>query len=284
MTKTITGTEIATKIYKDLALSIDKLADDGITPCLALIVVGSDPVINASASIKEKTANQIGIETRVVRLSEYITQKELLDEIRLLNADNGIDGISIQLPLPEKLDISAAYGTIAPEKDADGCHPQNIGKLFTGDACTQACIAKSAVLLLKQLQVRLDGANVVIAGRSNMVGKPLAALLLNENATVTVCHNRTRDLKAKCLEADILITAAGIGNLIKQDMVKPGAVVVDAALGFDAENRPQGDVADPQVEKIAAVFIDNALDIAPLSIAILLENTVEAAKRNGQLG
>lgn len=289
MTNLIDGRAIAEQIHSETALRVAILKDRGVQPHLIFVRVGDDPASKVYVGMKEKTAARLGVlsETRV--LPENTTEGELLALIKKLNADPGVHGILVQAPLPRHISETKIYSTVAPQKDVDGFHPENVGKLMLGDTsgflpCTPAGVHE----LLIRSGVKMDGAEVVVLGRGNIVGKPMAAMLIqkdkNANATVTICHSRTRDIAAHCRRADILIAALGSPEFIKADMVKRGAVVIDVGVNripdANAKNgsRLVGDVDFIAVQKIAGKITPNPGGVGPMTIAMLMQNTVRAAE------
>ena len=285
----IDGRAIAEQIHVETAQRVAVLKSRGVQPGLIFVRVGEDPASKVYVGMKEKKSAQLGIvsETRV--LAESTSENDLLKLIAQLNADKSIHGILVQAPLPRHISESKIYAAVSPEKDVDGFHPVNVGKLMLGDTsgfrpCTPAGVHE----LLIRSQVKIDGAEVVVLGRGNIVGKPMAAILMQKakhaNATVTVCHSQTRDIAAHCRRADILIAALGSAEFVKAEMVKPGAVVIDVGVNRIADasaksgSRLVGDVDFKNVQPIAGKITPNPGGVGPMTIAILLQNTARAAE------
>lgn len=278
----IDGRAISAQILSELAARVSALKQRGVQPGLAFVRVGEDPASKVYVGRKEKACAELGIfsETRV--LAENAGEAELLVLIGELNSDPRMHGILVQAPLPKQIRESVVYSAVLPEKDVDGFHPVNVGKLMLGDASGfQPCTPAGIIELLKRSNVTTAGAEAVILGRGNIVGKPMAAMLCqkgkNTNATVTICHSGTRDIKAHCRRADILIAAIGVAEFVKADMVKPGAVVMDVGVNR-VEGKLAGDVDFKNVQPIAAKITPNPGGVGPMTIAMLMSNTVRAAE------
>jgi methylenetetrahydrofolate dehydrogenase (NADP+)/methenyltetrahydrofolate cyclohydrolase len=287
----ISGKEIAASIRKDLSKRVMGLRESGITPGLAVVLVGDNPASKAYVGMKDKAATEIGIYSRQITLSNNINEDELLGVISGLNSDPDIHGILVQLPLPVQIDEPKILMAIDPDKDVDGFHPINVGLLATGDTDVLApCTPQGVIEMLMRNGHDPAGKHVVIVGRSNIVGRPLASLLLRKtlggNATVTVAHSHTSDLSDITQKADILVVAIGIPEFIKRDMVKPGAVVIDVGINRveDAKNergyRLTGDVHFDEVKEVASAISPVPGGMGPMTIAMLLSNTVDAAIRS----
>ncbi|MDB6112039.1 MAG: Bifunctional protein FolD [Pedosphaera sp.] len=285
----IDGRAIAGQIQDEVAQRAAALADRGLQPGLAFVRVGEDPASKVYVGMKEKACAQLGIfsETRV--LAPSTTEAELLALLTQLNADTRIHGILVQAPLPKHIREAVVYATVSPQKDVDGFHPMNVGKLMLGDPsgflpCTPAGVHE----LLMRSQVQIEGAEAVILGRGNIVGKPMAAILCQKgrhaNATVTICHSQTRDIKAHCRRADILIAAMGVAKFVTADMVKPGATVIDVGVNRVTDptaksgSRLVGDVDFEGVQPIAGRITPNPGGVGPMTIAMLMQNTIRAAE------
>ncbi|VBB06269.1 tetrahydrofolate dehydrogenase/cyclohydrolase [Lucifera butyrica] len=249
----------------------------GITPGLAVIIVGDNPASQVYVNRKHKACGETGIHSVVIRLAEQTTQNELLQKIEELNRDGSIHGILVQLPLPAHIDEMVILQAISPAKDVDGFHPFNMGSLAAGRELLVPCTPAGIVRLLEMAGIDLEGKRAVIIGRSNIVGKPMALLLLSRNATVTVCHSRTRELAAIAREADILIAAVGKPGFVKPEMVKPGAVVIDVGINR-VEGKLAGDVDFPAVREVAGAITPVPGGVGPLTISMLLANTVKAVR------
>ena len=285
----IDGRAIAKQIQDELAPRISALKSRGVQPGLAFVRVGEDPPSKVYVGRKEKTSAQLGIASETHVLPETASEAELLALLARLNADTRIHGILVQAPLPPHIRATVVYSTVLPQKDVDGFHPVNVGKLMLGvptgfRPCTPAGICE----LLVRSQVKTEGAEVVVLGRGNIVGKPMAAMLCQKakgaNATVTICHSATRDIKAHCRRADILIAAMGVPEFVKADMVKPGAVVVDVGVNRIPDPKAQGgsrlvgDVDFANVQPVAGKITPNPGGVGPMTIAMLMQNTVRAAE------
>ncbi|MEI7730105.1 MAG: tetrahydrofolate dehydrogenase/cyclohydrolase catalytic domain-containing protein [Verrucomicrobiota bacterium] len=285
----IDGRAIAEQIHVETAQRVAALKARGIQPGLVFVRVGEDPASKVYVGMKEKTSARLGISSTTHVLPATTPEAELLALIHKLNADPAVHGILVQAPLPDQIRQEIVYATVAPDKDVDGFHPFNVGKLMLGDAtgfrpCTPAGVQE----LLIRSGVKTEGAEAVILGRGEIVGKPMAAILCQKakhaNATVTICHSRTRDIRAHCLRADILIAAIGVAHFVKADMVKPGAVVVDVGVNRIADpaakggSRLVGDVVFADIQPIAGKITPNPGGVGPMTIAILMQNTVRAAE------
>src|SRR5271170_6245051 len=279
----IDGRAIAGQILCEQAGRVAGLKKRGVTPGLAFVRVGEDAASKVYVGRKEKACAELGIFSETYVLTETASESELLALIAKLNSDKRLHGILIQAPLPKHISESKIYSAVLPSKDVDGFHPINVGKLMLGDASGfRPCTPAGIVELLARSNVKTDGAEVVILGRGNIVGKPLAAMLCQKgrhaNATVTICHSATRDIKAHCKRADILIAAIGVAEFVKADMVKAGAVVIDVGVNRVA-GKLVGDVDFAAVQKVAGKITPNPGGVGPMTIAMLMGNTVEAARR-----
>ena len=285
----IDGRAIAAQILAELAARIGSLKSRGIQPGLAFVRVGEDPASKVYVGRKEKTSKEIGIHSEVHILPESTSEKDLLALLSKLNSDSRLHGILVQAPLPRHIRQEIIYASVLPTKDVDGFHPVNVGKLMLGDATGfQPCTPAGVCELLVRSKVKTDGAEVVILGRGNIVGKPMAAMLCqkgrNANATVTICHSATRDIKAHCRRADIIVAAMGVAEFLKADMVKPGAVVMDVGVNRVADSgsasgtKLVGDVAFAEVQPVAGLITPNPGGVGPMTIAMLMQNTVRAAE------
>ncbi len=258
---------------------VSALKEKGVTPGLAVILVGEDAASQIYVRNKEKGCEQVGMRSVTLRLPEDTDQATLENHIRALNADAGIHGILVQLPLPRHLDEAAALAVITPEKDVDGFHIQNAGKLLNGLPGVIACTPKGAMEMIRRTGINLSGKEAVVVGRSNIVGKPMAMLLLQANCTVTLCHSRTADLAAHTRRADVLVAAVGKAGFITADMVKPGAVVIDVGINRLENGKVVGDVDFDAVKDVAGFITPVPGGVGRMTITMLLENTVEAAER-----
>lgn len=278
MAKIIDGKELARKIREDLKEEVAKLKNDGIFPKLAVIMVGDDKASKTYVKNKSKACEEIGIAFEEFILDENTTMEELLGLIDKLNNRDDINGILLQSPIPKNLDIIKAFDAIDYRKDVDGFNPVNVGKLSIGEDCFISCTPLGIVRMLEEYKIDVEGKNVVIVGRSNIVGKPLIQCMLRKNGTVTVCHSRTKNLKEITSKADILIAALGKAKFITADMVKNDAVVIDVGINRDENGKLVGDVDFENVEKKALYITPVPGGVGPMTIAMLMENTVKAAK------
>ncbi|MBQ7656969.1 MAG: bifunctional methylenetetrahydrofolate dehydrogenase/methenyltetrahydrofolate cyclohydrolase FolD [Clostridia bacterium] len=272
------GKALSEQRMGELKARVDALKEKGKTVGLAVILVGENPACQVYVRIKGKACEALGIRGDTILLPEQTTQEELEALIEKLNRDENTDGILVQLPLPKHLDEAKALRLIAPEKDVDGFHIENAGKLFTGQEGVVACTPKGILAMLKAWNVPLSGKEAVVIGRSNIVGKPVAMLLLNENCTVTLCHSRTADLAAHTRRADILVAAVGKPRFVTADMVKPGAAVVDVGINR-VDGKVVGDVDFESVEKVAGYISPVPGGVGKMTICMLMENVIEAAER-----
>ncbi len=290
MDNLLDGRRISAELNTATALQAARLKQNGIRPKLVFVRVGEDPASQVYVGMKEKTATKLGIESETIALPETTPESELIERLQNCNQNPQIHGILVQAPLPKPIRETAVFASISPQKDVDGFHPQNTGKLWLGDPtgfipCTPAGIHE----LLRQSSIKIPGSHAVILGRGNIVGKPMAALLIQKapdaNATVTLCHSFTPEIARRCREADILIAAMGAPRFVKKDMVKPGAVVID--VGVNRISDPQaksgerlvGDVAFEEVQPIAGKITPNPGGVGPMTLAMLMRNTVAAAAR-----
>lgn len=279
MAAIIDGKRISTEIKDELKEKVAKLKEQGITGALAVIQVGTDLASCVYVRNKKRACEYIGIESLSYELPEETTEKELLDLIAKLNKDDHVKGILVQLPLPSHIDENAVIKNITPSKDVDGFHPENVGALFIGQPGYVSCTPAGVIQLLKRSGISMEGKNCVIMGRSNIVGKPMAALMLRENATVTVTHSRTKNLREICKQADILIVAIGKKELVDASYVKEGAVVIDVGMHRDENNKLCGDVKYAEVEPIASAITPVPGGVGPMTIAMLMNNCVESMER-----
>ncbi|MGW8312908.1 MAG: bifunctional methylenetetrahydrofolate dehydrogenase/methenyltetrahydrofolate cyclohydrolase FolD [Desulfuromonadales bacterium] len=279
MDKIIDGKAIAAEIRAEIAADVRALKDQGITPGLAVVLVGDDPASRVYVSMKEKACEQAGIFSDEHKLPAETSESQLLALIDELNNDRRIDGILVQLPLPDHIDESKVLEAISPTKDADGFHPYNVGRLVTGNPLYQPCTPYGVMKMLERTGVDLKGKEVVVVGRSNIVGKPVALMCLSKHATVTLCHSRTRDLPAKVAQADVLIAAVGRPEMIKGSWIKEGAVVIDVGVNRVGEKKLVGDVEFATARERASAITPVPGGVGPMTITMLLYNTVEGAKR-----
>ncbi|HER4089988.1 TPA: bifunctional methylenetetrahydrofolate dehydrogenase/methenyltetrahydrofolate cyclohydrolase, partial [Streptococcus pyogenes] len=281
MTELIDGKALAQKMQQELAAKVNNLKQKkGIVPGLAVILVGDDPASQVYVRNKERAALTVGFKSETVRLSEFICQEELIAVIERYNADNTIHGILVQLPLPNHINDKKIILAIDPKKDVDGFHPMNTGHLWSGRPLMVPCTPSGIMELLREYNVNLEGKHAVIIGRSNIVGKPMAQLLLDKNATVTLTHSRTRQLEEVCRCADVLIVAIGQGHFITKQYIKDGAIVIDVGMNRDDNGKLIGDVAFDEVAEVAAKITPVPGGVGPMTIAMLLEQTYQSALRS----
>lgn len=271
------GKATAAAVRESVRLRAAKLRERGVAPCLAVVLVGEDPASCVYVRNKERACAEVGIESRMVRLPESTPQAALLAEIRKLNVDPAVHAILVQLPLPKGLDETAVLEEISPEKDADGFHPMNVGRLAQGQKGILPCTPAGILTLLDAYRISCAGKHCVVVGRSHIVGRPMARLLLDRDATVTVCHSRTPDLARFTREADLLIAAVGKPGVICRDMVKPGAVVVDVGINR-VNGKLCGDVEEA-VDEVASYRTPVPGGVGPMTVAQLMKNTVEIAEK-----
>ena len=276
MAKILSGKEMSEQLIQEQAVRVAQLHEQGIFPGLAVVLVGEDPASQIYVRNKGIACEKIGIHSQTIRLEEDCSQEELLDTIQKLNNDPKISGILVQLPLPKHLNEEEVLSTILPEKDVDGFHLMNVGKLSTGQTGVVPCTPKGVLYMLKQAGIDLKGKEAVIIGRSNIVGKPAATLLLNEHCTVTICHSRTQNLAEHTRRADILVAAIGKPNFVTADIAKPGAVGIDVGINR-LDGKVVGDVAYEVVEKVAGWITPVPGGVGKMTISMLMENTLEAA-------
>lgn len=278
MAQIIDGRRVAAGVRAEAGMYVAQLAEEDISVGLAVVLVGDDPASKVYVANKQRDCESCGIKTFDHFLPEQTSQSELNSLIDSLNANPEVNGILVQLPLPAHLNEEEVIARIAPEKDVDGFHPQNLGKLLRGLDTLQACTPSGVMRLFRDYDIELEGKRAVIIGRSNIVGKPMAVMLLNANATVTVCHSRTQNLKEICKEADVLVSAIGRAKLIDRSYVKPGAVVVDVGMNRDENGKLCGDVDFDDVQEVASAITPVPGGVGPMTRAMLMLNTVQAAK------
>lgn len=276
----ISGKELAQEKRIEMKQQVDTLKQKGVTPGLAVILVGEDPASQSYVRAKEKACKETGIHSEIDIVSTTITETELLQKIETLNKADHIHGILVQLPLPDHISEKKVIETIDPDKDVDGFHPINIGRMMTGQEGFLPCTPFGIVEMIKSKNIEIEGKHVVIVGRSNIVGKPVGQLLLNENATVTYCHSRTKNMKEFTRSADILVVAVGKPHFISKEDVKEGAVVIDVGVNRNDEGKLIGDVKFDQVKEVASYITPVPGGVGPMTITMLLNNTVLSAKRN----
>jgi methylenetetrahydrofolate dehydrogenase (NADP+) / methenyltetrahydrofolate cyclohydrolase len=285
MATVIDGNRIAREIRAEIKAQATELKENNsVIPGLAVILVGEDPASKIYVGRKEKAAKEAGFLSREYRLPPDTPEDRIREIVIGLNADPEIHGILVQLPLPKHINPDVVIETIDPRKDVDGFHPFNIGGLFTGRPGHRACTPLGIVELLDRSGIAIEGKEAVIVGRSNIVGKPLALMLLNRHATVTICHTRTRDLPSVTTRADILVAAAGKAEMVRGDMVRQGAVVIDVGINRGPDGKLVGDVAFPEAADKASFITPVPGGVGPMTIAMLLRNTLEAARMAGSRG
>lgn len=279
MAKIIDGKEISAQIRAEISEKVKEYNKrTGKLPGLAVVIVGENPASQVYVRNKKKACEQVGFNSWVYELSENTTQDELNSLIDKLNEDSAVHGILVQLPLPKHLDEEQVILRIKPEKDVDAFHPYNVGRITIGNPKFLPCTPAGIMELLHRSNIEISGKECVVIGRSNIVGKPMALLLLSENGTVTVCHSKTRDLKEVCRRADILVVAIGKADFITADMVKEGAVVIDVGMNRNAEGKLTGDVDFASVSEIASYITPVPGGVGPMTITMLLQNTLRAAE------
>lgn len=274
----IDGKKIAEAFRLEIARDIKSLAAKGVTPGLAAVLVGDNPASQVYVRNKKKTAHELGMYSELHELDKNTTEESLLKKVDELNRDPKIHGILVQLPLPKHLDEKKIINAVSPDKDVDGLHPISAGKLLTGQPGLVPCTPFGVMKLLEYMNVELKGAHAVVLGRSNLVGKPVALMLLQKDATVTMCHSRTRDLASITSQADILIAAVGKARMVTADMIKPGAVVIDVGINRLPDGKLAGDVDYDSVISKAGMVTPVPGGVGPMTIAMLMANTVTAAK------
>ncbi|HHY09786.1 MAG TPA: bifunctional methylenetetrahydrofolate dehydrogenase/methenyltetrahydrofolate cyclohydrolase FolD [Firmicutes bacterium] len=275
----IDGKQVAAEIRAELAKKVAELTKQGRQPGLAVVLVGDDPASAVYVRMKKRACEEIGVHSVVHRLPQDTTQEDLLKLIDELNEDPKIHGMLVQLPLPEGLDETEVINRISPAKDVDGFHPINVGNLWIGEESFVPCTPAGVLELVNRTGVEISGKKVVVLGRSNIVGKPVASLFLRENATVTICHSRTQNLAAECAQADILIVAVGRPEMVKKDWIKKGAVVIDVGINR-VDGKLVGDVDYDGAVEIAGAITPVPGGVGPMTIAMLLKATVESAARS----
>ena len=280
MSKLIDGKAVSLEIKENLKERIENIRIAGQRiPCLAVIIVGDNPASRSYVRGKIKAAEFTGMDSRLIELPEDVSEEVLMQTIEKLNADSGVDGILVQLPLPRHINEDRVLDAILPAKDVDGFHPVNVANLWLGRPCFVPCTPQGIIRLIESTGERIEGKRAVVVGRSNIVGKPVAKLLLDRNATVTIAHSRTPDLKALTLQADILVAAVGRPGVITGDMVKPGAIVIDVGINRTADGHLTGDVDFASASEVAGWITPVPGGVGPMTIAMLMENTYAAYKK-----
>lgn len=283
MYRIISGKEVSLAVKQRVAQEVTELKRKGIEPCLAVILVGEDPASKVYVNNKKKACEFCGIRSLEYLFSKDTKQEELMALVEKLNNDDSVNGILCQLPLPKQLDEQQIINAIRPEKDVDAFHPENTGHIMTGDFSFLPCTPAGIMEMLKYENISLDGKNCVIIGRSNIVGKPMAMLMLKENATVTICHSHTKNLKEIVLNADVIVAAVGRPNFVTADMVKENAVIIDVGINRTSEGKLCGDVDFDNCKEKASYITPVPGGVGPMTIATLMQNTITATKlQNGK--
>ena len=276
----IDGKKAAAELREELKQEVAELKTKyNKVPGLTVILIGDMAPSQIYVRNKEKSANEVGLKSEVIKYPDTVEEKTVLEKIEELNNDESVSGILVQLPLPKHIDKQKVIETITPAKDVDGFHPMNVGNLSSGYESSVPCTPLGCYLMIKKIEPNLSGKKAVVVGRSNLNGKPMTQLLLKENCTVTITHSRTKDLKAECLEADIIVAAVGIPELVRGDWVKKDAIVIDVGIN-KTENGLVGDVAFDEVSRVAKALTPVPGGVGPMTIACLLKNTVECFKRS----
>ena len=278
MANLIDGKLISTQIKDELKEEVAELKKKGIEGCLAVIQVGNDPASSVYVRNKKKACEYVGIKSLSYELAEETTQEEILELIEKLNADVSVNGILCQLPLPKHLNEKEVLNLIKPEKDVDAFHPENVGHIMIGDYSFLPCTPAGIMEMLKYENISLDGKHCVIIGRSNIVGKPMAMLMLKENATVTVCHSHTKNLKEIVAQADVVVAAVGRAGFVTADMIKEGAIIIDVGINRGEDGKLCGDVDFEACKEKASYITPVPGGVGPMTIATLMQNTITAAK------
>ena len=280
MATIIDGKELSKKLKEQMKDRVAQMRQQGIVPKLVVVLVGNNSASEVYVRNKHKACGEVGIESEVIKMPEETTQQELLDVVKGLNEDRTVDGILVQLPLPGQINEKVVLRSILPEKDVDGFHPVNVGLLSIGDDCYAPATPSGIIAMFKEYGIEIAGKHCVIIGRSNIVGKPMAALLLRHNATVTVCHSKTQNLGELTRQADIVIVATGHRHTLTADMVKEGAVVIDGGMNRNELGKLCGDVDFDEVKEKASFITPVPGGVGPMTITELLENTILAAQRH----
>lgn len=279
MGEIIDGKKLAKEIQEKVTREVAELVKEGKQPGLAVVLVGDNQASRTYVRNKQKRTEEAGMKSVLIELPENVTEEKLLSVVEELNEDKTIHGILVQLPLPEHISEEKVIDTISFDKDVDGFHPVNVGNLFIGKDSFVPCTPAGIIELIKSTGTQIEGKRAVVIGRSNIVGKPVAQLLLNENATVTIAHSRTKDLPQVAKEADILVVATGLAKFVKKDYIKPGAIVIDVGMDRDENNKLCGDVDFDDVVQEAGFITPVPGGVGPMTITMLLANTLKASKR-----
>lgn len=284
MGQIIDGKLISKSVKDKIAIEVKELKKSGVAPGLAVIIVGENLASQIYVRNKQRACEEVGFESFKYEMPESTTQDELLKLIKKLNEDKRVNGILCQLPLPPHIDESTVINNIAPEKDVDAFHPENVGKIMIGDYSFLPCTPAGVMELIASTGIDVAGKECVVVGRSNIVGKPMAMLLLHKSGTVTICHSKTKDLQAECQRADILVAAVGVAKLIKGDMVKDGAVLIDVGMNRDENGKLCGDIDFESCKDKASYITPVPGGVGPMTIAMLMKNTLTAAKEQNGIG
>lgn len=280
--KLINGKEIAAKTRTEIALKVEELKEDGIIPGLAVVLAGNNHASRTYVNNKQKACKELGMNSMLIEFPENLTEEELLTKIAELNNDKDIHGILVQLPLPGHIDEKKVIESISPSKDVDGFHPISIGRMMTGQETFLPCTPFGIMVMLKEMDIEVSGKHVVVVGRSNIVGKPAGQLFLKDNATVTYCHSKTKDLMGHTNRADILVSAVGIANFITSEHVKEGTVVIDVGMNRDENGKLCGDVDFEGVKQKASYITPVPGGVGPMTITMLMYNTLLSAKSTSE--
>lgn len=278
MAKIISGKEVSAQVKERVRLENESLKSKGIETGLAVVIVGDDPASRVYVNNKKKACDTVGFKSYEYALPSETSQEELLQLVDVLNNDDKVNGILVQLPLPKHIDETAIINAISPNKDVDAFHPINVGKIMVGDYAFLPCTPAGVMELIKSTGVEISGKECVVIGRSNIVGKPMAMLLLHSNGTVTICHSRTKNLAEVCSKADILVASVGKPNFVTADMVKEGAIVIDVGINRLDNGKLCGDVNFAEVEPKASYITPVPGGVGPMTIAMLMQNTLTASK------
>ncbi|WP_042145866.1 bifunctional methylenetetrahydrofolate dehydrogenase/methenyltetrahydrofolate cyclohydrolase FolD [Paucisalibacillus sp. EB02] len=276
--KVINGKELSMELKKEIKREVENLHQQNVIPHLTVILVGNNPASRSYVNGKKRASEEVGISSEIIELSESVSEKELLDIIHQLNNNERVHGILVQLPLPEQINVQHVIESIDPKKDVDGFHPVNIGRMMTGQDTFLPCTPYGIIKMLQSKNITIEGKHAVVLGRSNIVGKPVGQLLLNEHATVTYCHSKTKSVTEITKQADILVVAIGRPNAINKEHIKEGAVVIDVGINRLEDGRLTGDVDFESAAELASYITPVPRGVGPMTITMLLHNTLKAAK------
>ncbi|WP_010530945.1 bifunctional methylenetetrahydrofolate dehydrogenase/methenyltetrahydrofolate cyclohydrolase FolD [Lentibacillus jeotgali] len=280
----IDGKELAHKLRVEMAEEVAQLKNNGVTPHLTVIILGDDPASKSYVNGKKKASGQTGISSDIIEMPSSASEQELLEKIDVLNDDDHVHGILVQLPLPDHINEQHVIEAISPDKDVDGFHPISIGKMMTGDDAFVPCTPFGILTMLHSYGIQIEGNHAVVIGRSNIVGKPVGQLLLNEHATVTYCHSRTKNMTDFTREADILVVAIGKPNVIRAEHIKEGSVIIDVGINRMEDGKLTGDVDFTSASEKASYITPVPKGVGPMTITMLLQNTIKAAKGLSGIG